>query len=160
MMSYSDMAALVGTAKTAVDMALGMSKLKDQAEFSARALEMHAHLVSLLAELARASLAQHVAQDEARDLRKQLDDLRDTLRDLERYKLDTPFAGAVVYALDEAQSKGEPPHYLCATCYTKGIKSILNSADINHWQFFKCFVCNAQVRTEYSSGFSPEYASK
>lgn len=159
MMSYTDMATLVGSAKTAVDMALGMSKLKDQAEYSAKALEMHAHLASLLAELAQASIAQHAAQDEARDLRKQLDDLRNTLRDLERYKLNTPFPGVVVYALDEAKSNGEPPHYLCATCYPKGIKSILNSADINHWQFFKCFVCNAQVRTEYTGGFSPEYAS-
>jgi hypothetical protein len=42
-----------------------------------------------------------------------------------RYQLISPTPGSFVYALKEESKGTEPPHWICATCYEDGRKSIL-----------------------------------
>lgn len=43
-----------------------------------------------------------------------------------RYKLYRPWKmSSIVYALEESQSNGEPPHWICADCYEDGKRRIL-----------------------------------
>lgn len=111
----------------------------------AGALEMQAKERSMLEQIS--ALKEKLASMQAWDTEKQ------------RYKLAAPFTGAMVYALQRAMSDGEPPHYLCASCYKAGKPSILQLAnDGLHWAFFRCPLCKSGARTGYRGGVSAKYA--
>jgi hypothetical protein len=86
----------------------------------------------------------------------------------QRYKLVAPFSGCMVYALQKAMSDGEPPHYLCAACFQKGQRSILQAQEtgqrrkkdsIGHsYSIYACPECKAEATTEYISAVKPEFA--
>jgi hypothetical protein len=47
----------------------------------------------------------------------------------QRYKLTELGARFVAYMLKEGMENGEPPHHLCAQCYSDNLKTILQSED-------------------------------
>src|SRR5262245_28439080 len=64
-------------------------------------------------------------QQENAELGVKLARMQDWETQKKRYKLATPFPGCMVYALQKSMSDGEVAHYLCASCYQRGEKSLL-----------------------------------
>jgi len=74
-----------------------------------------------------------------------------------RYKLYSPWDSAVVYAITEANSNGEPPHWICPQCYEDRKRSFLNSRhDKNGREEFFC-KCGAVVTSNHRGNHKIEY---
>lgn len=96
--------------------------------------------------------------------------LKDWEGDKRRYKLVSPYRGFMVYALHRVMSDGEPPHYLCASCFQKGLRSILQgmetgfrrkaSATGNSLSVYACPDCKAEAMTPYSDIPAPKYVEE
>lgn len=60
----------------------------------------------------------------------------------ERYRLAKSEQGSIFYEIDPAQAGGDPPHCICAACYDKSIKSVLQPVAHNT---FECATCRSRV---------------
>lgn len=128
---------------------------------SADAKRQAAELFEIILAGQRSALEESVKQ---RALLETVRDLEEKLRRSEtweteklRYSLAQPFSGSAVYALKKSTANGEPPHYLCANCYTDGKKSILNLVPSNSHSTFACR-CGSQVVTPYRGSIPFQYA--
>lgn len=63
--------------------------------------------------------------DEIRNLEEQLARIRAWEEEKQRYRLHGFNSGSFAYALKPESARSEPAHHLCATCYNKGHKTIL-----------------------------------
>jgi len=89
-------------------------------------------ILPLQSLLADAQVAQIALLDEKSSLIARVHNLEQKIVQLEtfkeeskRYKLHDVGNSVVAYALKEEAASGEPPHWLCTTCYNKQQKSIL-----------------------------------
>jgi len=75
-----------------------------------------------------------------------------------RYRLHAIPSGPNVFALKESVAEGEPPHYLCANCFTRGQKSYLASArNIHSFTALVCSVCSANMDTRFRGELNMDY---
>ncbi|MGI4796731.1 MAG: hypothetical protein ACRYG8_22270 [Janthinobacterium lividum] len=128
-MAAASISALMTSIKTAKELAQSMVTVRDIAVFQG-------HLVDLRGEIIN-------AQDEAFSAQEERGKLLDRIKKLEtdiaalkvweaekqRYELrDVREAkGVFIYALKPELANGEPEHKICATCFQRGRKSILQS---------------------------------
>ena len=97
-----------------------------------------------------------------RELEQQIVNFKNWEAESKRYRLVDPGARGVVYALKESMKNGDPPHYLCTTCYHAGKKSLLGTTVVNnlHHPFLTCPVCETAVelngRGQHLFAYAPE----
>lgn len=109
----------IGAIKTAFDMAKGLKDIDDAARRNAAVIELQEKILS--AQSAQAALVEAVSV-----LEKEVADLKAWGSDKQRYDLvKVEGSDIFAYAVKEAARNGEPNHYLCATCYQNGKKSVL-----------------------------------
>jgi hypothetical protein len=95
---------------------------------------------------------------EVDNLKKQIASLEEWDNQKRRYKLYSPWDSAVVYAITEANSNGEPPHWLCTKCFEDRKRSFLNARrnkDSGYEEFF-CH-CGAVVTSHHRGKHKIEY---
>ena len=111
--------------KTAGETAQKLIGLRDTAKFGDAIIELQGQIMAaqqgaLAAHQREASMA-----EEIRDLKTRMAELETWDTEKQRYEL-TDFGGETfAYALKPDMSAGEPSHRICADCYQKGQKSIL-----------------------------------
>jgi hypothetical protein len=98
--------------------------------------------------------------EEIRALKEKMAKLEAWEAEQKRYQLTDFGGGTFAYVLKPDAANGEPPHQLCATCFNKGQKTILQ---FSHDNYFDCRVCKdrnrlgparqLQVRTSKSDYF-------
>ncbi len=66
------------------------------------------------------------AHTEIANLKKEITSFEAWDNQKNRYKLYSPWNGAIVYAITEANSGGEPPHWLCTKCFDERKRAFLN----------------------------------
>ena len=79
-----------------------------------------------------------------------------------RYQLVSPWRNsAKTYALKESQSHGEEPHLLCASCFHREVKEILNPIKSKEgWIQMVCPKCRSTMDTGFRGIGSPTYAER
>ncbi|MEO0498974.1 MAG: hypothetical protein AAF205_00255 [Pseudomonadota bacterium] len=110
------------------------------------------------------------AEDEYTALRRELADLKQQVAEIDtfaaeaaNYELTDVERGALVYALKETATPMQPPHWLCASCYQKSKKSILqrDSTPIKDTRqiFYRCNECGSKISVDRAnfpgSGYIP-----
>jgi hypothetical protein len=118
-----DVVAVLTLAKSADDLAKGISSLTKQGEVARKAIELQRIIMKLQKKVTEAASINDPMVREIRDLKDELK----AKSDLTRYQLlDLP-GSANVYGLPEATLKetGELKHFLCPTCYAQGKKLVL-----------------------------------
>jgi DNA-directed RNA polymerase subunit M/transcription elongation factor TFIIS len=76
-----------------------------------------------------------------------------------QYGLAELATGVFVYALKTVEGGGQPPHYLCANCFNKQQKSILQRSRRNPLgTFYKCDRCGSEI-CDHSGAGDPEPSS-
>jgi hypothetical protein len=149
----------IGGLKTAFDIATGISKLNTMAEVNAKAIELQQIILSAQTSAFAANSEQFAMIQRIRDLEDELARVKAWETERQRYKLVSPFSGAMVYAVQKAMSNGEPAHYLCTNCYRSGKASILqNTQNIEGWTSFLCPICKSEARTHWRGGVPAKYA--
>jgi hypothetical protein len=165
MIDMQSMSIAVSSVRAAGEIAVGMMSLKTTTEVQAKAIELNQKIIEAQHQLFAANATQSALAERIRDLESQLARLQVWDTQKRRYKLATPFPGCVVYALQKAMSDGEPAHYLCASCYQRGEKSILQGRTPlqpkagqgrAYAQYF-CTVCKAEATTHWMNIEPPKY---
>ena len=115
--------------------------------------------VALSSQQAYSQLLQQneTLMQKAKDLQHEIDEMKDWSSEKEKYELRSPGGICSVYVPKEAAEPHQETHYLCATCYESGAKSILQLTlmppslygKVNTW---KCFSCSTEVFIPKSFG--------
>lgn len=136
--------------KAASEIASALFNAKVDAAAKDQILEMRGLIASSLDAVISAKEEVQAARDAERKATDKLLSYENWLEERKRYQLTSPSSGLVVYALKEAEANGEPPHYLCATCYQNAKKSILQGArGAQAFTSWYCPVCRTEVPTGY-----------
>lgn len=158
-----DIALIQGTIsglKVAHDIAKGLLELKSFSEIQGKVIELQSAILSAQSSALSAQAQQSAMIEQVSTLKKEIADVKAWEEQKQRYKLTSPWDGAVVYALKEQCSNSEPPHYICTKCYEDGRKSILNSTKKSSslYLILVCPACKSEVRTPSASAIKPKYA--
>jgi len=101
------------------------------------------------------------AHTEIANLKKEITGFEAWDNQKSRYKLYSPWSGAMVYAVTEANSGGEPPHWLCAKCFDERKRAFLNyriNKDSGYEEYFcHCgYVVTSNHRGHIQVAYAPE----
>lgn len=79
----------------------------------------------------------HQAVTMERDaLKKELLELKQSKANLSRYELKALAPGFSAYVLKESAAHGDPPHWLCPTCYAKGMVGMIQLSPNDAFESF------------------------
>jgi hypothetical protein len=111
--------------------------------------EVYGALLSSQAQALEVLANQRSMLDEIRSLKEELASLRAWDAEKGRYSLQQIGFSAFAYALKAADKGTEPPHWICAKCYSDGKKTILqhNGNLYLHEQSLVCVRCKSEVKT-------------
>lgn len=104
--------------KTAFDMTKALQNMHDAVARDRAVIELQKEI--LAAQSAQATLVQRVS-----DLEKEVTQFEQWAAQKKRYALTDYGGGTFAYELKADAAEGEPIHRICADCYQKGHKSIL-----------------------------------
>lgn len=138
----------LGLLKGATDIANDIKDLVEKPDIDTGATKQ---LVSdLLDRLIRLQAEQLALKGTVMDLQEEMRRVDRFEAEAARYALQRTELGALVYELQDSQANGQPPHCICATCYEKRIKSILQPVGHNT---LGCTVCGGTfLRPDGRSG--------
>ena len=141
MADMSDLAVAVVKLKAAKDIAESMVGLRDAAAFQQKQIEFQSKLLdannaAFAAQEERAAMLERV-----RELEKEITRLEAWEADKQRYELISLAPNTVAYAPKETMRGTEPPHYLCANCFTNEKKSFLQQHV--RGENFNKYICNS-----------------
>ena len=129
MIDMGSIAAAVSSLKGASDIAKGLLSLHTMAEVQSKAIELNQAIIDAQHQIFAANAAQSALAERVRQLEGEIARMKDWDAQKERYKLAAPYPGCMVYAPQKSMSNGEPAHYICAACYQKGQRSILQGVE-------------------------------
>src|SRR5713226_3130242 len=111
--------------KTAADIAVGLSKLHTMAEVQAKAIELNQIILAAQSGAMAAQSDQFSMLQRIRDLEEEIARVKAWEETKQRYQLHEPTTGTFVYAIKEESKGTDPTHWICANCYEKSVRSIL-----------------------------------
>ena len=167
MIDMGSIAAAVSSLKGASDIAKGLLSLHTMAEVQSKAIELNQAIIDAQHQIFAANTAQSALAERVRQLEGDIARMKDWDTQKERYKLAAPFEGCMVYALQKSMSNGEPAHYICAACYQRGQRSILQGVEGRTRKgesgrpvgSYNCPLpsCKSEAFTGYVSAPAPQY---
>jgi hypothetical protein len=130
--------------KTAFDMAKGLKNIDDAVRRNVAVIELQEKILS--AQQAQSALAEQVGE-----LEKEVARLKAWDADKQRYELREVSADVFAYVVKPSVESGEPFHMLCANCYQRGEKSILQATQELHMRrrVHNCPHCSAKYEMAY-----------
>ena len=160
-MDIASIAGAVSSLKVAGDIAKGLISLNTMAEVQSKAIELNQKIIAAQHDIFAAHAAQTTLVERVRQLEADIASMKAWDAEKQRYKLVSPYHGAMVYAVQKAMCNGEPPHYLCTNCFKRGEPSILQIAKTNEpMASFSCPICKSQAQSGYRGGSAPKYAEE
>lgn len=135
-----DLAALsaaMTSLQTAAKLGKAMMDLRDASAIQSKVLDLMGQIYSAQENALAAQSEQFDLLSSVRKLEQHIADLENWNTEKERYELKRYENGVFTYAVKPTVQSDEPPHELCANCYSQRIKSILHQ---EHWQPMRCVV--------------------
>lgn len=142
--------------KSAADIAIGLSKLHTMTEVQGKAIELQQIILAAQSSALSAQSDQLALMECIRKLEKEIADVKAWETQKQRYKLVSPWKGAVVQALKKSSGDCEPPHWICTRCYEEGTKGFLGNKEERGRLVLECTHCKTQLQTPWGGG-SIEY---
>ena len=144
--------------KAARDIAKTAIGLRDAALLQTKVIELNELILSAQSSALDAQADQLALIERINELEKEVARFKTWDTEKQRYRLIQFVPGAVAYVLKQSEAHGEPGHALCANCYERGVKSILQSngepriAD----HAFECPFCKTAIKNHGHE--PPEFA--
>jgi hypothetical protein len=129
-----------------------MVGLRDSAKILENTVELNQKILSVQTALANAQAEQATLVQTISKLKKELARFETWKAEKHRYKLTEVASGVFTYVLQPETAAGEPSHWICASCYQKGKKSIpqgFNSTTFG-WRH-ECPACKLKIETGFRS---------
>jgi hypothetical protein len=123
--------------KAAKDIAETLINLRDTAKFQAAVVELQGKILAAQSD-------QFTLLERVRELEAKMAQLEAWEAEKKRYALTEVSPGRFAYVLKPDATNSEPPHCICAHCYQKGIKSILQYWNRGHngRDNYRCHSCD------------------
>jgi rubrerythrin len=144
--------------KAAKDIVQGLNALENVAAVNEVKVTLQSHILEAQQSLFAAQDAQTAAAKRISDLEEQIMQLKDWSRQAESYELVAIGNGGFAYMQKEGMRTTEPPHWLCANCFTNRKKSILQRQGTQgeRERPWTCPNCRAGIQVHFTR--KPEYA--
>ena len=148
--------ALIGGVANSLNVALNITKallgIRDQALVQEKVVELLGVIATAYQANMDGQLAHLALVDRNRELEQRIIDMEDWKTEKQRYQLQNlPHSGASAYAAKPGMEAGEPPHWICATCFEDGKKSILQP-ETRHPGRASVLVCHRCGSEVYETG--------
>ncbi len=130
----------LGAFNSMLDMAKGLKDINDTAVRNGVIVELTEKIMA--AQAAQAALISKVAE-----LEKELVRFETWEAEKQRYDLYEIKKGRFTRRLKESMEGSEPPHHICAQCYNRGVKSILQSkvSEVGRNTLLVCGECKTEL---------------
>ncbi len=135
----------MGAFKSLMDSAKALKDMND-------AHVRHGAVIELQEKIFAAQATQTALLEQVGELEKEVADFEAWEADKQRYEMSTTKGGSIVYRLKPGVQPAEPTHDICATCYQRRRKSILQPMQTNAVTStlakpnrVRCFECKAEL---------------
>ena len=128
-MAADAITALVQLGPSIVNLATSLITTSDTAKRNAQLIEFQSALIGFQSLIASVQQENATLIRQKSDAEEALKRMKDWDGQKQRYKLVGPYPGCMVFALQREMSDGQPPHYLCASCFQSGKPSMLQGRD-------------------------------
>jgi DNA-directed RNA polymerase subunit RPC12/RpoP len=152
MIELTMISGMMSALKSAGDITKLIISSHDAAIIREKAIELQTQILSAQQSALTAQSDQFALLQSVSELEGKIADLEAWDTEKQRYELKQLVLGAFAYSLKADMSNSEPPHYICATCYEHGKKSILqltaqNAATLSlrKPQMYRCSECKAEI---------------
>lgn len=137
------------SARTAVEIVQALRSFKSSdPEVQAKLLELYSALIDTQQALLEGQQQQSELLEENKLLKSQIAKLEAWEGERMRYELIEFSEGLLVYRLKPEQANGEPQHMLCAHCFNRGHKSLLQLKSKGlASSVFECHSCKALLNS-------------
>jgi hypothetical protein len=125
MIDMGTIASAVGSLNAASQIAKGILGLHDMQAVQHKVIELQGVILAAQSSALSAQSDQFSLLEEVRGLKAKMAELEAWDTQKKRYELKDFGGGTFAYQLKPSEAGGEPPHRICATCYEKGHRSIL-----------------------------------
>jgi hypothetical protein len=146
-----DMAAIgvvMTSLNTAVNIAKAMMDVHDATAVQGKVFELQRAIIDAQQSVFAANAERSALIDEIREAKEQISHLEAWEAEKQRYELKDVGAGSLAYAIKEAMRGTEPVHNICANCYQKAYKSILQPRSQASGKYLFCKECSADIMVE------------
>ena len=145
-MMLGEIAAGLSSLKAAADIVKGLNAASTQAAINEVKIGLQGHIIEAREALSAAQETQTASLQRIRELEQEIVQLKNWESDKQRYQLGAIGGGATAYMLKPGMENGEPPHWLCANCYSAGKKSFLQpKGRFQRDYVFKCSACDCTM---------------
>ena len=125
MVDVDSIQAAVTSLKTATDIAKGFLDLRSISQVQGKVVELQAEILAAQTSALAAQSDQMTLLDHVRGLEAQVTQMKAWEAEKERYELRERAPGILAYRLKDEARGTEPTHWICATCYERSTKLIL-----------------------------------
>ena len=115
----------VGSIKALFDLSKSFVGIRDANIIQGKVVELQSQILAAQSNAMAAQSEQALMLERVDLLKKEVADLKAWDAEKTRYELHKLPAGGLVYRVKEEACGSEPSHCICASCYQKGQKSIL-----------------------------------
>ena len=140
----ADITAALGAIKTGSDIAREMAGAETVDATRGKLPELYGAMAEIQHRLASMQLAYAALLEERDGLARQVEEVRQSRMERERYVLHQLPQGGLVYRFKASRESGAVPHDLCVHCYEGGVKSILQP----NGSHLVCPTCKTKLRSK------------
>jgi regulator of replication initiation timing len=141
-----DPIAMITGIKTAIDLATSIKNITDDIELKAKTSELYNSIISLQNGIMSMQAENHSLLQENQLLSKKVMGIKTWEKEKSKYFLHEICPHVFVYASKKTDKATEPHHWICAKCYSQGVKSILQLKEAT-WSghHYVCHNCNSEI---------------
>jgi hypothetical protein len=142
----AELQAVAASIRAAVDIGKAAKSVSDFNNFAAAVADVNMKLIPVMAAAIASLEKQSQLTARVAELEAELRTIRAWDRDADRYRLHTfPQTGVHAYAPKDPPKGNEQTHYLCATCFDKKQRSVLQPTGPRR-EFLKCNTCDKTIQ--------------
>jgi hypothetical protein len=138
--------------KATTDIIKAMAGLRDAAQILEKTVELNQKILTVQTALADAQAEQTTLIQTIRHLEEEVARLKTWEAEKQRYELKEVAPRTFAYVLKPNAGDPEPAHWICASCYQKNQKSILQG---EKWYgggwVHNCPSCKAKITTDFKN---------
>jgi len=145
----AETAAVIASIKGLRDLTAALKESAEKRKMLAAVEDVQTRFIQLQGVLMESQHAQTVAEDRARVAEEKCKAFENWSHEAKRYTMTEVVDGVLVYSLKAGVESSEPPHSLCANCFSEHWKSILQLERTRHTgDFLKCPRCEWRVNID------------
>jgi rubrerythrin len=151
-MDIGSITSAINSLKVAKDIAQALLELKSLGDVQAKVIDLQAQILSAQSSALDAQSEQFELRKRIAEIEKQLSELQVLAAERQRYELKVVAPERYAYVLKAEHRGAEPEHWLCANCFDRGEKSIMQLGP--HSQYgkqYQCPRCNHTIAIELKS---------